>query len=145
MKRLNSGFTLIELMIVVAIIGILAAVAIPQYQNYTARTQIAEGLSLASVSKVAVAEYLNNNGRFPNGQAEAGLPANYFRGKYVKKMSIASNGRIIIIFLPEPRTHALIAKGIMILTPTDNGASVSWVCSSSGSKVITDYLPSGCL
>ena len=99
MKRINSGFTLIGLMIVVAIIGILAVIAVPQYQNYMARTQIAEGLSLASVFKVAVAEYLNNNGRFPNNQTEGGLVhTNYFRGKYVKKMAIASNGRIIVIF-----------------------------------------------
>ena len=133
-------------MIVVAIIGILAAVAIPQYHNYTERTQIAEGLSLASVFKVAVAEYHNNNGRFPNNQTEGGLGhTNYFRGKYVKKMAIGSNGRIIVIFLPELSTHALIANGIMVLTPTDNGGSVSWVCSSIGGNDITDYLPSGCL
>ena len=65
MKKIQSGFTLIELMIVVAIIGILAAIAIPQYQNYVARAQMSEALSLASGGKVALAEYFNTKGEFP--------------------------------------------------------------------------------
>ena len=69
MKSLQKGFTLIELMIVIAIIGILAAIAIPAYQNYTIRAQVTEGLSLADDFKTAVAEYYQNNGSWPTGYA----------------------------------------------------------------------------
>ena len=78
MKRLNLGFTLIELMIVVAIIGVLAAIGIPQYQNYVARTQVVEGISLASVIKPAVAEYYSMHGDFPPKKIP-GTTTNYTR------------------------------------------------------------------
>ena len=73
MKKIQSGFTLIELMIVVAIIGILAAIAIPQYQNYVARAQVSEALVLASGAKIAVAEYASTNGKYPANNEDAGL------------------------------------------------------------------------
>ena len=159
MKRRNSGFTLIELMIVVAIIGILAAVAIPQYQNYVARAQVAEGLTLASGAKTAVAEYYDSNGSFPSDcddgidgydicNGEVGL-AEYttITGKYARHVTVAASGGIIG-FMFKPDAHTLIANGVVSLTPTVHGGSISWACSNNDlattSPDITKYLPSSC-
>ena len=156
MRKIQSGFTLIELMIVVAIIGILAAVAIPQYQNYVARTQMSEALSLASGSKVALAEYFQSKGVFPGDNTTAGLGVNTtIKGKYVTSVTvsdaaaIAAGGGvpavgakgILTVSLNEADTHSLLKGGSMILTGTDTGGSIIWVCSS---PTLTKYLPSSC-
>ena len=148
MKRLNLGFTLIELMIVVAIIGILVAVGIPQYQNYVARAQVAEGLSLASGAKTAVTEYRTTTGEWPADNEAAGLAhRDTIKGKYVLRLTVNATPpwrHITVKFDPDD-AHTKIANGTLILEATDQGGSISWSCRGNESTPdITDYLPSSC-
>ena len=95
--RKQQGFTLIELMIVVAIIGILAAIAIPAYQDYTIRAQVSEGLNLAAGAKAAVTEYYQDQGVFPGDNVTAGIEdAANIEGKYVSQVEVGANGVITV-------------------------------------------------
>ncbi|HGO7220872.1 TPA: pilin, partial [Neisseria meningitidis] len=90
MNTLQKGFTLIELMIVIAIVGILAAVALPAYQDYTARAQVSEAILLAEGQKSAVTEYYLNHGEWPDGNSNAGVASSSdIKGKYVEKVEVA--------------------------------------------------------
>ena len=137
----QGGFTLIELMIVVAIIGVLSAVAIPQYQNYVARAQVSEGFSLLASGKMAVAEYYNENGTYPADNATARLSAaNTIIGKYVGSVTVDA-GKLTVAF-NTTTAHSKLQGKNFVLVPTDNGGSISWACGVG--TVGVDYLPNSC-
>jgi type IV pilus assembly protein PilA len=138
----GKGFTLIELMIVVAIIGILAAVAIPQYQNYVARAQVSEALSLMSGAKTAVAEVAMVTGDFPTNNGDAYLEdKDTIKGKYVASVEVKTDGVITATF--GAGAHTNLIGGELKLTPggLDSG-SITWAC--TGEEDIKTYLPSSC-
>jgi len=141
MKKVQQGFTLIELMIVVAIIGILAAIAIPAYQDYTIRAQVSEGLNLSAAAKAAVSEYFMDRGVFPTTNLMAGLGAsNTIRGKYVDDVAVGALGVVTVGYGYD--AHAILAPGALTLTPTDRVGSVEWVCASVG--ILPKHLPAAC-
>jgi type IV pilus assembly protein PilA len=129
MRHTNNGFTLIELMIVVAIIGILASLAVSAYQTYTVRAQVAEGLSMAAGAKAHIADAYTNDGTAPANRTDAGLSPNATdtRGNYVSQMDII-NGRIEITF-GGPRAHADIVGDTLTVTPYETpGNILIWRC-----------------
>jgi len=145
MKKVQQGFTLIELMIVVAIIGILAAIAIPAYQDYTIRAQVSEGLNLASGAKAAVSEAFMDSGVMPANNVEAGMevPAN-ISGKYVLSVTIVAPGVITVLYGVD--ANASLTTATLLLTPNGaGGGSVIWTC--TGGVVLgtnPKWLPSAC-
>ena len=141
MRKKQQGFTLIELMIVVAIIGILASFAMSAYQRYTIRAQVSEGLILSASVKAAVAEYFMDRGAWPANNAAAGLvDQNLIIGKYTANVGVANN---VIAITYGNAAHAQIFNETVELTGISNLGSVSWTCASGG--VIEDkYVPAVC-
>ncbi|HEZ1599323.1 TPA: pilin [Neisseria meningitidis] len=157
MNTLQKGFTLIELMIVIAIVGILAAVALPAYQDYTARAQVSEAILLAEGQKSAVTEYYLNHGTWPKNNTSAGVASSStIKGKYVKEVTVA-NGVITATMLSSGVNNEIKGKKLSLWAKRQDG-SVKWFCglpvtragtddtvaADNTKKIDTKHLPSTC-
>ncbi|HEZ4917555.1 TPA: pilin [Neisseria meningitidis] len=161
MNTLQKGFTLIELMIVIAIVGILAAVALPAYQDYTARAQVSEAILLAEGQKSAVTEYYLNHGKWPGGNSDAGVASSSkIKGKYVKEVTVA-NGVVTATMLSSGVNKEIQGKKLSLWAKRQDG-SVKWFCgqpvtrtaptttnddvaaTDANGKIDTKHLPSTC-
>ena len=146
MKSMQKGFTLIELMIVVAIIAILAAIAIPAYQDYLIRTQVSEGAVLSDGAKTAMAEYYSNTGDFPAAGGTANTTVGLAQpssisGKYVTKVDVGNvKGQIVATFGNSANTK--IVGATFVLSAITNAGSIAWSCTKS--SVSSKYLPTSC-
>ncbi|HEZ4025678.1 TPA: pilin [Neisseria meningitidis] len=161
MNTLQKGFTLIELMIVIAIVGILAAVALPAYQDYTARAQVSEAILLAEGQKSAVTEYYLNHGKWPSDNSAAGVAssASDIKGKYVQSVEV-KNGVITATMLSSGVNKEIQGKKLSLWAKRQAG-SVKWFCgqpveradnntaddavtAAATGKIDTKHLPSTC-
>ncbi|WP_019591837.1 MULTISPECIES: pilin [unclassified Thioalkalivibrio] len=148
-KQVQKGFTLIELMIVVAIIGILAAIALPAYQDYTVRAQVSEGMSLAAGARTAVAEYVNQRGAFASDNASYGLePSEEITGSYVTHVNAGTSGEEpsdadgIITITFGNQANAAIDGDTLEFSATTSAGSLQWNCRPGDLE--TKYLPTDC-
>lgn len=134
--KLQKGFTLIELMIVVAIIGILASVALPAYQDYTKRAHVSEGLSLAAGAKAAVTEYVSSVNNYPSNNTSAGIAtAGDIKGNAVTSVNVAG-GLITITY------NTKVDGGTLLLSPQTTAGGINWTCKRG--TINPKFLPANC-
>jgi type IV pilus assembly protein PilA len=164
LKNIQKGFTLIELMIVIAIIGILAAIAIPAYQNYTIRSQVTEGLSLADGWKTSISEYYAQNGSFPSNSttSAAGVAGDIAvsgasTGKYVSAVNVSAGGDILVTYSGTQANAKITGLMLGLYPGLDTNNDVVWVCGTAtvptgvssvtvttSTSIPAAYLPNSC-
>ena len=137
-SMMQKGFTLIELMIVAAIIGILSAVAIPAYQDYTKRAHVTEGLVLSGGAKAGITEYYASQGSWPATNASAGISGT-ITGNAVKSVLVSAGGIITITYNSKVATGAKLK-----MTPTALNGSITWKCAKDNEAMLSRYLPANC-
>lgn len=139
--QMAKGFTLIELMIVVAIIGVLAAIALPNYQDYAFRARVTEALNLMASAKISVTEYRLSRNSWPTNNTDVGLAQpTSIKGSSVQSVQV--NGSVITATM---RSLAIPGGGVVILKASNTGDSIAWRCNpSAGTTVQTRFLPSEC-
>ena len=139
-KSNQQAFTLVEIMIVIAIIGILSMIAIPAYNDFAVRTKVAEGLSLASGAKTSIMEYYLTQGHWPTNNGQAGLPdPDTIHGKFVKQVNIENN-HVVITFGSEAGQD--LNNKDLIMSANDNGGAIQWDCKAN--DIENKYLPPNC-
>jgi type IV pilus assembly protein PilA len=165
-KKVQKGFTLIELMIVVAIIGILAAIAIPAYQDYTIRAKVTEGLNLADSAKTAVAESWQSGGVTGLSAAATSWNSSFTPTKYVTGITMSATTGAITVTYNATQITQLGGANVLVLTPSILGAelpvttsgNIDWACTSAGDQtakaqslpfaaggsILTKYVPTNC-
>jgi type IV pilus assembly protein PilA len=141
-RQVQKGFTLIELMIVVAIIGILAAVALPAYQDYTKRARVTEGFNLAAALKTGVADFYASNNAFPSTNAEVGASTGAVTGASVSDVQIGTNGVITITYNGTVATAS--TANAIALVPATGAGGISWACNTAATTLPAALRPANC-
>jgi type IV pilus assembly protein PilA len=154
MKKMQQGFTLIELMIVVAIIGILAAIALPAYQNYIARSKVTEGVTALDAAKTSVTEYWTTNGSMPATQAAAGLSSVPTNAKYITALTYNTSGSVGSVVVTLGNINSTVNGAFIGVFGTGNSdGTVTWVCGTATAATATapgavtasyPFIPSNC-